>query len=128
MKLHNISAFYLDKQKSFVPKKKCSMLVIKILKCKISDFLNSNTCFCSQLYGRLQKLFLNEILTFGSLCIRLALKIGVKPLTAIHLSTFRMSNSIGPETISPTLWKRIDVSWSLTMATYTFHHWKKSIG
>ena len=27
------------------------MLVIKTLKSKISDFLNSNTCFCLQLYG-----------------------------------------------------------------------------
>ena len=27
------------------------MLVIETLKRKISDFLNSNTCFCSQLYG-----------------------------------------------------------------------------
>ena len=41
-----ISALYLDKQKSFVPKKICSMLVIETLKCKISDFLNSNMCFC----------------------------------------------------------------------------------
>ena len=29
MKLHNISAFYLDKQKSFVPKKKCSIIFYK---------------------------------------------------------------------------------------------------
>ena len=28
------------------------MVVLKTLKCKISDFLNSNTCFCSWLYGR----------------------------------------------------------------------------
>ena len=26
------------------------MLVIETLKCKISDFLNSNMCFCSRLY------------------------------------------------------------------------------
>ena len=36
-----ISAFYLDKQKSIVPKKICGMLVVETLKCKISDFLNS---------------------------------------------------------------------------------------
>ena len=47
-----ISAFYLEKQKSFDPKKKiCAMLVIETLKNKISDFLNSNTCFCLRLYG-----------------------------------------------------------------------------
>ena len=44
-----VSAFYLDRQKSFVPKNKCGMLVIETLKQKISDFLNSNTCQCSQL-------------------------------------------------------------------------------
>ena len=55
-KILKISAFYLDKQKSFVSKKKCSMLVIKTLKWKISDFLSSNTCFCSQLYGKYQKM------------------------------------------------------------------------
>ena len=46
-----ISAFYLHKQKSIVPKKLCGMLVIVTLKSKISDFLNSNTCFCLRLYG-----------------------------------------------------------------------------
>ena len=46
-----ISVFYFDKQKSFVPKKKYGMLVIKTLKCKISDFLNSNRFFSSQLYS-----------------------------------------------------------------------------
>ena len=46
-----ISAFYLEKQKRFVPKKSAPMLVIETLKCKISDFLNSNTCFCSRLYS-----------------------------------------------------------------------------
>ena len=30
------------------------MLVIQTLKNKISDFLNSNTCFCLQLYGNLE--------------------------------------------------------------------------
>ena len=30
----------------------CGILVIKILKCKISDFLNSNTCFCFLLFGK----------------------------------------------------------------------------
>jgi hypothetical protein len=29
------------------------MLVFETLKNKISDFLNSNTCFCSRLYGSL---------------------------------------------------------------------------
>ena len=43
------SVFYLDKQKSFVLKQIGDMLVIATLKCKISDFLNSNTCFCLQL-------------------------------------------------------------------------------
>ena len=43
------SGFYLDKQKSFVPKQIRDMLVIISLECKISDFLNSNTCFCLQL-------------------------------------------------------------------------------
>ena len=40
-----------DKQKRFVPEKIFGMLVIETLKCKISDFLNSNTCFCSQPNG-----------------------------------------------------------------------------
>ena len=26
--------------------------IMKTLKCKISDFLNSNTCFCSRLFGK----------------------------------------------------------------------------
>ena len=26
-------------------------VVIETIKCKISDFVNSNTCFCSRLYG-----------------------------------------------------------------------------
>ena len=52
-----ISAFYLDKQKSFVSKKKCGMLVIETLKRKISDFLNSNTCFCLRLYDSKKKIF-----------------------------------------------------------------------
>ena len=34
------------------------MLLIETLKSKISDFLNSNTCFCSQLYG---KYFFSEL-------------------------------------------------------------------
>ena len=55
-KMLKISAFYLEKQKSFVPKKNCGMLLIETLKNKISDFLNSNTCFCSQLYGILKYL------------------------------------------------------------------------
>ena len=50
-----ISAFYLDKQKSCVPKKIYGMLVIETLKCKISDFLNSNTCFYLELYGSLHQ-------------------------------------------------------------------------
>jgi hypothetical protein len=33
-------------------KKKFGMLVFETLKNKKSDFLNSNTCFCSRLYGR----------------------------------------------------------------------------
>ena len=49
------SAFYLEEQKSFVPKKICGMLVIETLKSKISDFLNSNTCFCSRLYSMWDK-------------------------------------------------------------------------
>ena len=52
-----ISAFYLDKQKSFIPKKK---LLLETLRCKISVFLNSNTCFCSQLYGRYSLLILGQ--------------------------------------------------------------------
>ena len=47
-KPHTISTFYLNERKSFV-QKKGSMLVIETLKCKISDFLNSNKCFCSRL-------------------------------------------------------------------------------
>jgi hypothetical protein len=50
-KMLKISAFYLEKQKSFVPKKICGMLLIETLKSKLSDFLNSNTYFCSRLYG-----------------------------------------------------------------------------
>ena len=57
------STFYLEKQKSFVPKKICGMLVIETLKWKISDFLNSNTCFCSQLSG--QCWTAGSIFTFG---------------------------------------------------------------
>ena len=49
IKMLKISAFYLDKQKRLCSLK--NMLVIETLRCKISDFLNSNTCFCSQLYG-----------------------------------------------------------------------------
>ena len=49
--LKKISAYYLQKQKSFVPKKNCSMLVFETSKNKISVFLNSTTCFCSRLYG-----------------------------------------------------------------------------
>ena len=49
--MQEISAFYLENQKSIVPKKICSMLLIKTLKSKMSDFLNSNMCFCLQLYG-----------------------------------------------------------------------------
>ena len=41
LKILKISAFYLDKEKSFVPKKKCDpMLLIEM-------------CFCSRLYGNL---------------------------------------------------------------------------
>ena len=47
-KPHTISTFYLNERKSFA-QKKGSMLVIETLKCKISDFLNSNTCFCLRL-------------------------------------------------------------------------------
>ena len=50
-----ISAIYLDKQKSFDPKKKCGMLVIDTLKCKISDFLNSNTFSCCNIKVQLNK-------------------------------------------------------------------------
>ena len=50
-KILKISAHLDNKQKSFVPKKNCGMLVFETLKNKISHFLNSNTCFCSQLYG-----------------------------------------------------------------------------
>ena len=51
MNPHKISAHSDYKQKSFVPKKICGMLVFETLKNKKSDFLNSNTCFCLQLYG-----------------------------------------------------------------------------
>ena len=55
MRIHEIlnqeDAFYLDKQKSFVPNELCGMLVFETLKSKISDFLNSNMCFYLQLYG-----------------------------------------------------------------------------
>ena len=46
-----ISAFYHGKQKSFVPKTIWGMLVIKTIKSKVSDFLNSNTRFCLLLYS-----------------------------------------------------------------------------
>ena len=46
-----ISAFYLHKQNFFVPKKINGMLVFKTLENKNSDFLNTNTCFYSGLYG-----------------------------------------------------------------------------
>ena len=49
-----ISAFYLDKIKKALFLKKWGMLVIKTLKSNISDFLNSKTCFCLQLYGMLE--------------------------------------------------------------------------
>ena len=46
-----ISAFYLENQKSFVPKTIMRHVTNQDFKSKISDFLNSNTCFCSRLYG-----------------------------------------------------------------------------
>ena len=45
-KMLKISAFYLEKQKNFVPKK-----TNRNFKSKTSDFLNCNTCFCSRPYG-----------------------------------------------------------------------------
>ena len=42
----------LKNKKVLLLKKICGMLVIETLKNKISDFLNSNTCFCLRLYGR----------------------------------------------------------------------------
>ena len=59
-----ISSLYLQKQKSFVPEKICGMLVIETLESQIYDFLNSNTCFCSRLYGRFK--FLHHGFTFIS--------------------------------------------------------------
>ena len=47
IKMLKISASYLKKN----PKKICGMLLTKTLKCKISDFLNSNTIVCLRLYG-----------------------------------------------------------------------------
>ena len=38
------SAHLDNKQKSFIPKKNCGMLLFEALKIKKSDFLNSNTC------------------------------------------------------------------------------------
>ena len=52
-----MSAFYLDKQKSFIPKKICGLLITETLKSKISDFLNNNTCFCSRLSGIFSMIF-----------------------------------------------------------------------
>jgi hypothetical protein len=37
------------------------MLVIETLKYKISHFLNSNTCFCSQLYGMFEEFRASKI-------------------------------------------------------------------
>ena len=45
----NLSIF--TNKKVLFLKKICGMLVFETLKNKKSDFLNSNTCFCSQLYG-----------------------------------------------------------------------------
>ena len=39
-----ISAFYLNEQNSFVPKKICDIIVSETFKSKISDFPYSNTC------------------------------------------------------------------------------------
>ena len=46
--LKNLTQFqlFILTNKKVLSKKKCSILVIDTLKCKISDFLNSNTCFC----------------------------------------------------------------------------------
>ena len=44
MNPHKISANSDHKQKIFIPKKICGMLVFETLKNKKSDFLNSNTC------------------------------------------------------------------------------------
>ena len=42
-------------------KKTCGMLLIKTLKSKISDFLNSNMCFCSRLNSRPNSSFLEKM-------------------------------------------------------------------
>ena len=47
----NFSFLAWQTKKVSSPQKKCGMLVIETLKCKISDFLNSNMCFCSQQYS-----------------------------------------------------------------------------
>ena len=52
MNPHKISAHSDNKQKSFIPKKTCGMLLFETLKNQKSDFLNSNTCFCLRLYGK----------------------------------------------------------------------------
>ena len=53
-----ISSFYLKEQKKVLfPKKVYVMLVIQTLKCRISYFLNSNTCFCLRLYGKPDNVF-----------------------------------------------------------------------
>ena len=46
--LQNLSIF--TNKKVLFLKKICGMLVFETLKNKKSDFLNSNTCFCSRLY------------------------------------------------------------------------------
>ena len=47
--------------------KKCGMLVLETLKCKIFDFLNSNMYFCSQLYGNYFESFFPSCLHFLTL-------------------------------------------------------------
>ena len=46
-----ISAHLDNKQKCFVPKKNIRHVSIRDFKKKKNHFLNSNTCFCSRLYG-----------------------------------------------------------------------------
>ena len=44
--------FFVEQNVFVCQDRKCGMLVIDALKCKISDFLNSNMCYCSLLYGK----------------------------------------------------------------------------
>ena len=58
---------HLDKKVLFL-KKICGMLLFETLKIKKTDFLNSNTCWCSQLYGNHKKVFVDYFWRNSKFC------------------------------------------------------------